>query len=119
MPFLEKLDAAKHECIAEVRDIISCNWEDIVLWLPSDAFNEFFSVYKAEFRKQFPGYITHAIRDKLGFACQNLIFAINAFIVYTDEYELNDVLDFTECFINTQLDNFVTWADDDDILEIE
>jgi hypothetical protein len=118
MSFLEKLALAKHECIIQCKDLISSNWENIVLWLPSEAFNEFFSVYKAEFRKEFPGRITNAIRDKLDFAVKNLIFSINAFILYTDEYELDDVLDFAECFINTQLSNFATWCEDDDILAI-
>jgi hypothetical protein len=119
MPFLEKLALAKHECIVDCRELISSNWENIVLWLPSEAFNEFFSVYKTQFRKEFQGYITNTIRDKLDFAVKNLIFSINAFILYTDEYELDDVLDFTECFINTQLSNFAMWCEDDDILAIE
>jgi hypothetical protein len=119
MPFLEKLALAKHECIVECINLISSNWENIVLWLPSEAFNEFFSVYKTEFRKEFQGHITPAIRDKLDFAVKNLIFSINAFILYTGEYDLEDVLDFTECFINTQLSNFSTWCEDDDILEVE
>jgi len=118
MSFLEKLALVKQECIIDCRDLISSNWENIVLWLPSEAFNEFFSVYKAQFRKEFQGYISPKIRDKLDFACKNLIFSINAFILYTDEYELDDVLDFTECFIITQLSNFATWCEDDDILAI-
>lgn len=119
MPFHEKLLTVKQACIVECRNLISSNWENIVLWLPSEAHNEMFSVYKAEFRKEFPARITHAIRDKLDFAVKNLIFAINAFIFYTDDYELEDVLDFTECFMNAQLNNFGTWCEDDDILEVE
>lgn len=118
MPFLEKLAKTNQECIIECRDLISSNWEIISLWLPSQAHNEIFSVYKAQFRKEFSGYITSSIKDKLDFACKNLIFAINAFILYTDEYELDDVLDFAECFINAQLSNFATWCEDDDILAI-
>jgi hypothetical protein len=119
MPFHDKLLLAKHACIVDCRELISSNWENIVLWLPSEAFNEFFSIYKTEFRKEFPGHITNKIRDKLDFAVKNLIFAINAFILYTDNYDLQDVLDFTECFMNTQLSNFSTWCEDDDILGIE
>ena len=119
MPFHEKLLTVKQACIVECRNLISSNWENIVLWLPSEAQNEMFSVYKAKFRKEFPGSITNPIRDKLDFAVKNLIFAINAFIFYTDDYELDDVLDFTECFMNAQLNNFGTWCEDDDILEVE
>lgn len=118
MSFIDKLYVAKQECIVQSRNLISTNWDNIVLWLPSEAHNEFFSVYKAEFRKEFPARITHAIRDKLDFACKNVIFAISAFMLYSDENVLEDVLDFTECFINSQLNNFSMWCDDDDILEV-
>jgi hypothetical protein len=119
MPFHEKLLVAKQACIVECRELISSNWENIVLWLPSEGQNELFFVYKGKFRAEFPARITNAIGEKLYFAVQNLIFAMNAFMFYTEGYELEDVLDFTECFMNAQLDNFESWCEDDEILEVE
>jgi len=68
--------------------------------------------YQGEFKKEFSKYINSSIDDKLWFMGGNVLCAICAFMRYKDNAELDDVLDFTEEFVSSQMINFTDWCDD-------
>ena len=82
------------------------------MWLDSEADMEFGYGYLGEFKKEFSKYINSGIDEKLWFMGGNVVCAIGAFMSYKDEAELDDVLDFTEEFVKSQMNKFTDWCDD-------
>ena len=113
MHYEQRLALVKHAIIEDCRKRISDNWEDkFDMWLNMEADMEFGHSYQDNFKEQFAKYMNKDIENILWLLGQNLLFAINAFMAYKDESEVEDVLDFTELFINEQMDDFTNMSDE-------
>jgi hypothetical protein len=81
------------------------------MWLSCEADMVFGDGYRAKFKEEFSNYMTPEIEDKLWFMGGNVVCAISAFMNYKDEASLDDILDFTEQFVSSQMDSFTNWSD--------
>ena len=113
MKYTEKLALVEQAVLHHFRKRITDNLEKMFdMWLDSEADMEFGYGYLGEFKKEFSKYINSGIDEKLWFMGGNVVCAIGAFMSYKDEAELDDVLDFTEEFVKSQMNKFTDWCDD-------
>ena len=113
MAYYEKLNLVEQSVVQDFRKCITDNWEKMFgMWLSCEADMEFGHGYQDEFKKEFSKYMNSGIDDKLWFMGGNVVCAVAAFTGYKDDAELDDVLDFTEEFIKTQMSQFTDWCDE-------
>jgi hypothetical protein len=113
MSYSEKFELVRTSLISHCKKRISENWlRHFDMWLSCEADMEFGHGYQNEFKKEFGKYMNSEIEAQLWFAGKNLIFAICAFMLYKDDAELHDVIDFTDKFVSQQLDDFDNWCED-------
>ena len=113
MGYSEKFEIVKNAIITESKNRITHNWERMFdMWLSCEADMEFSNIYKTSFNDEFTKYMTADIETLLWLSGKNIVFAIGAYISVKEDYELNDVLSFTESFIENQLEDFDNWCDD-------
>lgn len=113
MAYAEKFDLVRESLIAHCKNCIIINWERMFhMWLSCEADMEFGHGYQNTFKEQFSQYMNSDIEGLLWLAGKNIIFAINAFMSYKRDANLEDVLEFTEKFVSEQLDDFDNWCDD-------
>lgn len=113
MSYKEKLELVETSLISYCKECIIENWGGMFdMWLSFDADMEFGNGYKKKFNEQFSKYMNSEIEDKLWFAGNHIIFAINAFTTYKNDANLDDVLNFTEMFILAQIGDFDNWCGD-------
>jgi hypothetical protein len=107
------LALAKHALIIDCRKRITDNWDKMFdMWLSCEADMEFGHAYKYHLKEHFGKYVNKEIENTLWFAAKNILFAISALMNYKDDAELDDVLDFTEQFIESQFDDFDNWCEE-------
>ena len=82
------------------------------MWLIHNADMVFGDGYRNKFKEQFEKYMNPEINNQLFFAGTNLLYAIRAFISFKEDYELDELLDFTEKFIEEQIGEFDNWCED-------
>jgi len=112
MSYDEKLTLVKYSVLEHFRKRITDNWEKMFdMWLSCEADMVFGDGYRAKFKEEFSNYMTPEIEDKLWFMGGNVVCAISAFMNYKDEACLDDILDFTEQFVSSQMDSFTNWCD--------
>jgi hypothetical protein len=113
MNYEYKFNLVKESLLLFCKNCVTENWDKMFdMWLSCEADIEFGNGYQNEFKKQFRDYITPEIDTLLWLAGKNIIFAVNAFMAYNNEADLEDVLDFMNKFIYEQLDDFDNWCDD-------
>jgi hypothetical protein len=113
MKYTEKLALVEHAVKVHFRKCITDNWEKMFdMWLSCEADMAFGYGYQGEFKKEFSKYMNSSIDDKLWFMGGNVVCAIGGFMSYKDNAELDDVLDFTEEFVSSQMNKFTDWCDD-------
>lgn len=109
----EKLELATNAIITECKKRITDNWNSkFDVWLYCDADSEFPSVYKKYMKEHFSNYITIHVENQIGFAATNLLFVLNTFMKYNNDPHLNNVIDFTDSFLEEQFENFDTWCEE-------
>jgi len=112
MSYDKKLVLVKHSVLEDFRKRITANWERMFdMWLSFEADMEFGYGYQDKFKEHFSKYINKEVDDKLWFMGGNVVCAISAFMNYKDEACLDDILDFTEQFVSSQMDSFTNWSD--------
>ena len=113
MGYSEKFQLVKNAIIIESKNRITHNWERMFdMWLSCEADMEFSNIYKTAFNHEFAQYITPDIETLLWLSGKNIVFAICAYTYVKDDADLDDVLRFTQRFIENQLDDFDNWCDD-------
>jgi hypothetical protein len=113
MSYHDKFELVRTSLISHCKDCIIRNWERMFdMWLQMEADMEFGYGYQNKFKEQFNQYMNSDIESLLWLSGKNIVFAINAFMLYKNNAELEDVLDFTEKFISEQLDDFDNWCDE-------
>jgi hypothetical protein len=112
MAYEQKLALVEHAVKMYFRNCITDNWEKMFdIWLDCEADMVFGHAYQTKFKEEFSKYMTSEIDDRLWFMGGNVLCAISAFMRYKDNPELDDVLDFTEEFVSSQMDSFTNWCD--------
>ena len=113
MGYSEKFEIVKTNIIKECKKNISDNWLMMFdMWLSCEADWEFPHNYKKAFNDEFAQYMKPDIETLLWLSGKNIVFAISAYMSLKGHADLNDVLEFTERFIENQLDDFDNWCDD-------
>jgi hypothetical protein len=113
MDYSEKFEIVKSNIIKECKKDISDNWLMMFdMWLSCEASMVFPDIYKRAFDGEFVKYMTPDIKTLLWLSGKNIVFAIGAYMSVKEDANLNDVLVFTERFIENQLDDFDNWCDD-------
>lgn len=113
MGYSEKFEIVKANIIKECKKDISDNWLMMFdMWLSCEADWEFSHNYKKAFNDEFAKYMKPEIETLLWFSGKNVVFAIGAYMSIKENAELNDILEFTERFIENQLEDFDNWCDD-------
>jgi hypothetical protein len=86
------------------------------MWLNCEADMAFGFGYIDKFKKHFSQYMNKDIEQNLYIAGKNINFAISTYMeMYDDDdddVELDDVLKFTEKFIENQIIDFDNWCDE-------
>jgi hypothetical protein len=104
MSYEERLEIVEWSLIKHCKDCIIKNHEQMFdMWLECEADMAFGYGYQ---------YMNHEINSQLFFAGTNLLYAIRAFISFKEDYELDELLNFTEKFIEQQLGAFDNWCED-------
>ena len=112
MSYDEKLTLVKYSVLEDFRKRITDNWEKMFdMWLSCEADMEFGHGYQDKFKEHFSKYMNTEVESKLWFMGGNVVCAISAFMNYKDEACLEDILDFTEQFVSSQMDSFTNWSD--------
>ena len=105
MTFYERFSRLKTELMEYCKECIIQNHTGyFTLWLEHEA--DISYGYYRIVKEQFGEYITKEIENQLYFAGKNIIYAIQSFIVFNEQYDLNELLDFVDTFLTKQLDNF-------------
>ena len=105
----ERFTLVRHSILLYCKEIISDNWNNqFDMWLQYEADHEFGHGYQKRFKEYFSDCMNSSIEDKLYFAGNNLLFAINAYMSCKDDAELEDILELTEKFISEQMDYLET-----------
>ena len=113
MDYSEKFEIVKSNIIKECKKDISDNWLMMFdMWLSCEADWEFSHNYKKAFNDEFAKYMKPEIETLLWLSGKNIVFAICAYMSVKEDAELNETLDFTERFIENQLDDFDNLSDD-------
>ena len=113
MSYSEKFEIVKGNIINECKKDISDNWDRMFdMWLSCEADWEFPHNYKKAFNDEFAQYMKPDIETLLWISGKNIVFAINTYMSVKDNYNLDDILRFTETFIENQLEDFDNWCDD-------
>ena len=113
MAYHDKFELVRTSLISHCKDCIIRNWERMFdMWLLCEADMEFGHGYQDKFKEQFSQYMNSDIESLLWLSGKNIVFAINAFMLYNHNSTLENVLDFTEKFISEQLDDFDNWCDE-------
>jgi len=111
MSYEYKFKIVRNYLMLDCKQRITDNWNKIFdMWLSCEADWEFRHAYENAFKGQFGQYINSEIENQLFISSRNLLFAIDAFLSYHDDAELQDVLHFTEIFVSKQLDDFHNWC---------
>ena len=113
MSYEEKLEIVQWSLIKYCKDCLIENYEKMFdMWLIHDCDLKFGNGYHNIFKVQFENYMNPEINNQLFFAGTNLLYAIRAFISYKGDYELDELLNFTEKFIEEQIGEFSNWCED-------
>lgn len=113
MGYSEKFEIVKSNIIKECKKDISDNWLMMFdMWLSCEADWEFPHNYKKAFNDEFSKYMKPEIETLLWLFGKNIVFAISTYISIKEDADLNEVLDFTERFIENQLEDFDNCCDD-------
>jgi hypothetical protein len=113
MSYEEKFERVRVSLINHCLEHVKENWNNMFdMWLTCDADMAFGYSYQGKFKEEFEEYMNGDIEATLWLAGKNIVFAISAFMAYNDDASLNEVLDFTEKFITSQLDDFDNWCDE-------
>lgn len=109
----ERLESVKNGLIADMRRKLTYNWERMFdMWLSMEADLEFGESYKKRFIEQFERYMDEDIENLLWFAGQNLLFAITSYWRHKKNASLNDVINYAEGFIKSQIGDFDNWCEE-------
>ncbi len=109
----EKFELVRNALIQDFKKRIEDNWEKMFdMWLSCEADMEFGYGYQYHFKAHFEKYITEEVNTLLWFAGKNVVFSIGAVMAFKGDASLEDVLTFTEDFLEEQLDDFDNWCDD-------
>jgi len=120
MAYFEKLARVEEAIKAHFRNCITDNWEKTFdTWLSCEADMVFGFGYQAKFKEEFSNYMTPEIEDKLWFMGANVLCAISTFMMCKDNAGLDDILDFTEKFVSSQMGHYSDWCDDIQMAEQE
>ncbi len=116
MSYAQRFQLAKQSLITFCRERISENWEQMFdMWLSCEGHMVFGEGYQDIFEEHFGDYITEEVNRQLWFAGKNIVYAISS----CNKVQLNELLDFVEDFVSTQLDDFDNaydtseWVDDE------
>ena len=113
MAYDQKLALVEQAVKTHFRTCITENWEKMFdMWLSFEADMVFGDGYERKFKEEFSKYMTPEINNKLWLMGGNVLCAISAFMNYKDKAKLDDVLDFTEEFVSSQMGHFTDWCDD-------
>lgn len=113
MSYEDRFELVRSSLISYCKECITENWEkSFDMWLTHEADMVFGHGYQDIFEEQFSQYMNKEIDNILWIAGKNIVFAIRAFVLYKDDTDLNDVLNFTGAFISEQLDDFDNWCDE-------
>jgi len=112
MNFTEKFNLAKTGILEHCKHCIIDNWEKLFTkWLLSEASIDLGYGYKYKFKKHFEQYMDPTIEKQLVLAGNHIAFAIHAFLeIHDGVLEVEDILRFTELFLNRQMKEFDTWC---------
>ncbi len=112
MSYDKKLVLVKHSVLEDFRKRITDNWEKMFdMWLSCEADMEFGHGYQGKFKEHFSKYMNTEVEGTLWFMGCNVVCAISAFMNYKDEACLDDILDFTEQFVKSQMSEFTNWSE--------
>ncbi len=109
----EKLELATNAIIAECKQRITDNWDKMFdMWLSCEADWEFPHVYEKHMKKYFDKYVTKDVNNQICFAAINLLFAINSFMKYYKDADLEDVIEYVDYFLTEQFEDFDNWCEE-------
>ena len=112
MSYQQKFEMVRNTLITHYKERISALWGSnyFNMHLGSDIGMDFGHFYKNMFKEEFSEYMNSEIEMLLWFAGKNIAFSVSAFMLYNEDAELEDVLNFTEKFLSEQLDDFDNWC---------
>jgi len=112
MGYSEKFEIVKNNIIKECNRVIQDNWLMMFdMWLSCEADWEFPNIYKSEFNKEFSIYMNPEVETLLWLSAKNIVYSIGGYMSSKEDAELEDILVYTENFIERQLDDFDNWCD--------
>lgn len=112
MGYSEKFEIVKNNIIKECNRVIQDNWLMMFdMWLSCEADWEFPNIYKSEFNKEFSIYMNHEVETLLWLSGKNIVYSIGVYMCSKENAELEDIIVYTENFIERQLDDFDNWCD--------
>lgn len=113
MSYSEKFERVRTSLIDYCKQRVIQNWDHMFdMWLNCEADLELGDGYQNKFKEEFSQYMNEDIEGQLWFAGKNVVFAIGAFISFKTDASLNEVVEFTEHFVDTQLNDFDNWCDE-------
>ncbi len=113
MTYYQKFDMIRTNLRMYCKERIEENWGSrFDMWLKYDAMEEFGQVYQNILKKEFSEYIDSEMERLFFISGKNIAFAIITYIKCDTLCTLEDVLQFTDQFIEEQLDDFDNWCDE-------
>jgi hypothetical protein len=111
--YATNFENASDALVADCKAKIVAKWNSMFdMWLSFDADHDLAHIYIDNFNVHFEKYMTSEVKTQLWFAAKNLVFALGAFIKYSNDLDLEEVLEFVSNFLEEQFDDFDNWCDD-------
>jgi hypothetical protein len=110
MSYEERFTLTKETLVRKIKDAIYENHNNYFdMWLDCEV--DLQENYLFYFKKYFENYLTKEMEHEIYFAGDNLVYAIKAYIKMNEDYDIHDILQYAELFIDTQMDDFDNWCD--------
>jgi hypothetical protein len=114
--YSETLTMFKDSLITHCKRVIIKNWGVYFkLWLDSET--DIGDAYRFLSKEYFKNYVTQEVENDLYMLGQSTVYAVKSFLVYSEDADIDDVVEFVEILMTTQFENFEEWGCCGDIIE--
>jgi hypothetical protein len=107
--YKQRLQMFKTDLSETCCELVRERWEiDIEHWLDADGQYEFARTYILVCEKHLG--TNSAMENDLCTAGNHLAYALQAYLMHHKQTTLDKVIDYLQCFVSTQIDNFGIWC---------
>lgn len=115
MSYVQRIQLAKEGVLHFCRETIAEQWNnDFEVWLLLESNDDLHRVYKTTFRHHFP-MINTTFKNILAVCAANTAVAMRSFVKLSGTPDMEEVLAFTETFLNEQFSDFDSLCADCDL----